>query len=125
MVIEVGMNEDNLSKGLRNLVEQINNATGKVSIWEELAERLKDYTQVRITLGEDNTFALPYYVKIQDGLGLDSTENWYEIVQWCHRQFGPRWHIDNNRGVWCSESNGTYHFKTEADRILFMLKWAQ
>ena len=93
------MNEDNLSEVLSKLVGQINNATSKVSVWEELAERLKDYTQVKITHGEDNTFSLPYYVKIQDGFGLNSTKNWHEIVQWCHTQFGPRWDIDNIRGV--------------------------
>ena len=118
------MNEDDLSEVLSNLIGQINNATS-ADPWGELSNALKRYTQIKITHGEDNTFALPYYVKIQDGFGLNSTEDWHEIVQWCHKQCGPRWDIDNIRGVWDSESNGTYHFKTEGERLLFMLRWAQ
>lgn len=93
-------------------------------IWTEINNTFEVLNQTRVSYGEDNTFSLPYYATVQKGYHK-VTEQWHDMVQWCHKRFGPHWDIDNIRGVWCYDSVGTFNFKTERDRTMFMLRWAQ
>ena len=110
------------------LTDQLSTAIGKsidTDAWTELVRVLNELDQIKITHGEDNTFSLPYYVKISKGLSWDNTQDHYKRVQWCHKQFGPLWDIDNIRGTWCYDTSGKFNFKTEGERLVFMLRWAQ
>jgi 3-dehydroquinate synthetase len=93
--------------------------------FEALSEALENFTKVTVTHGEDNTFGLPYFVKISRRISWHGTEEIHDKIQWCHTKYGPRWDIDNIRGVWDYETDGKFHFKREEDRTMFMLRWAQ
>lgn len=75
--------------------------------------------------------ALPYEVI----LPKINESHLYKMQQWCDKQFGPRWspvsRIREQRlgkwtVFWCGMKNPRdyrWHFATEQDALLFILKW--
>lgn len=56
----------------------------------------------------------------------------HHAESWCREKWGPRWNvIDNREGTWCVFWGGNrtipsqyqWHFKTEQQLMIFMLRW--
>ena len=57
-------------------------------------------------------------------------EDWPSVEEWCNKQFGSfgeRWYkigIDPAQWLLDDEFKTVWYFKTEADAVLFKLRWA-
>lgn len=117
--------ENTLIAAVANIQGTADDSAEHAKAWSELAKALEALDRITVRYGEDNTFSLRYFVSIQQGwLGRASTEH-QEMVKWCDEHYGVHWDIDNIRGTWAYDMEGTFHFKNEQDRTMFMLRWAQ
>jgi len=88
-----------------------------------LEETAKNMFRDRITIRTDDSFSLPYEVKVIDAF-LQPHVKVGEMRAWCQQQWLASWDIDNIRGVWCYDGHGVFNFKHERDRTTFLLRWS-
>jgi hypothetical protein len=79
-------------------------------IWQTLPDKMETFTGSRICDADARKYILNNFPK-QQYTGIDEFDN---VIIWCHAHLG-------NNFFWDWE---TFYFKTEQDRVFFLLRWS-
>lgn len=85
---------------------------------------------VKMYLGQGTIYGARYWT-VKPAISWDvngdwgSIRSWQEMLEWCVETFGPT----PEDGVWTPgarwySNNAKFWFRNEADRTMFVLKWA-
>lgn len=92
-------------------------------IIEELKEAVHWPEKPTIVLVEDDTRVYIYGAEPHGGKFSDRMKRRQEMIDWCTNNFGAKEYGAYYADRWL-EANGRFWFKTEADRMMFVLRWS-
>lgn len=92
-------------------------------LMDELKEALDWPPRTTVKTLEDESRVFTHGAQPMGGIFSDRNARINEMREWCNEVFGPKPYGEYYGDRW-TVSNGTFWFKNEDDRMMFVLRWS-